>query len=88
MQDPIAGLIIDLVAGRGELTDAAWERIEPLLPRVDGRGRPRRDHRQVEQNTAAGDLANVNNTPHYRQYLRSTPPDAMGLSIQITSQPG
>ncbi|MGP3637925.1 IS5 family transposase [Streptomyces sp. 24-1644] len=35
------------MAGRGELTDAAWERIEPLLPRVDGRGRPWRDHRQV-----------------------------------------
>ncbi|WP_327110879.1 IS5 family transposase [Streptomyces sp. NBC_01341] len=35
------------MAGRGELTDAAWERIEPLLPQVDGRGRPWRDHRQV-----------------------------------------
>ncbi|MFD7070574.1 IS5 family transposase [Streptomyces sp. NPDC059913] len=35
------------MAGRGELTDTAWERIEPLLPRVDGRGRPWRDHRQV-----------------------------------------
>ncbi|MEV0889700.1 IS5 family transposase [Streptomyces microflavus] len=46
-QDSIAGLIIDLVAGRGELTDAAWGRIEPLLPQVDGRGRPWRDHRQV-----------------------------------------
>jgi TetR/AcrR family transcriptional regulator, cholesterol catabolism regulator len=31
----------------GELTDAAWERIEPLLPRADGRGRRWRDHRQV-----------------------------------------
>ncbi|MFD3918723.1 IS5 family transposase [Streptomyces sp. NPDC058595] len=40
-------MIIDLVAGRGELTEAAWERIEPLLPRADGRGRPWRDHRQV-----------------------------------------
>lgn len=40
-------LIIDLVVGRGELTDAAWERIAPLLPGVDGRGRPWRDHRQV-----------------------------------------
>lgn len=40
-------LTIDLEAGRGELTDAARERIEPLLPRVDGRGRPWRDHRQV-----------------------------------------
>ncbi|MFI5923024.1 IS5 family transposase [Streptomyces anulatus] len=35
------------MAGRGELTDAAWRRIEPLLPQVDGRGRPWRDHRQV-----------------------------------------
>ncbi|MFF5639844.1 IS5 family transposase [Streptomyces sp. NPDC012825] len=33
--------------GRGELTDAAWERIAPLLPGTDGRGRPWRDHRQV-----------------------------------------
>ncbi|WYB33149.1 IS5 family transposase [Streptomyces sp. SM1P] len=35
------------MAGRGELTDAAWGRIEPLLPQVDGRGRLWRDHRQV-----------------------------------------
>ncbi|MYT66809.1 MULTISPECIES: IS5 family transposase, partial [unclassified Streptomyces] len=35
------------MVGRGELTDAAWERIEPLLPGIDGRGRPWRDHRQV-----------------------------------------
>ncbi|WP_327368545.1 IS5 family transposase [Streptomyces sp. NBC_01217] len=35
------------MAGRGELTDAAWEQIRPLLPAVDGRGRPWRDHRQV-----------------------------------------
>ncbi|MEU8957970.1 IS5 family transposase [Streptomyces sp. NPDC048518] len=35
------------MAGRGELTDAAWEQIEPLMPRVGGRGRPWRDHRQV-----------------------------------------
>ncbi|MEU0404810.1 IS5 family transposase [Streptomyces sp. NPDC006197] len=35
------------MVGRGELTDAAWERITPLLPGVDGRGRPWRDHRQV-----------------------------------------
>ncbi|GAA1042254.1 hypothetical protein GCM10009566_43090 [Streptomyces murinus] len=40
-------LMIDLVVGRGELTDAAWARIAPLLPGVDGRGRPWRDHRQV-----------------------------------------
>ncbi|MFH9956058.1 IS5 family transposase [Streptomyces roseolus] len=33
--------------GRGELTDAAWARIEPLLPKHDGAGRPWRDHRQV-----------------------------------------
>ncbi|MFI8192791.1 transposase, partial [Streptomyces sp. NPDC085946] len=26
------------MVGRGELTDAAWERIAPLLPGVDGRG--------------------------------------------------
>ncbi|WP_345943373.1 IS5 family transposase [Streptomyces sp. SID8352] len=35
------------MVGRGELTDAAWERIAPLLPGVDGRGRPWREHRQV-----------------------------------------
>ncbi|MCF3124022.1 IS5 family transposase [Streptomyces arenae] len=35
------------MAGRGELTDAAWARVEPLLPHVDGRGCPWRDHRQV-----------------------------------------
>ncbi|MDG9700909.1 IS5 family transposase [Streptomyces sp. DH37] len=35
------------MVGRGELTDAAWERIAPLLPGADGRGRPWRDHRQV-----------------------------------------
>lgn len=39
--------MIDLVVGRGEPTDAAWARIAPLLPGVDGRGRPWRDHRQV-----------------------------------------
>lgn len=38
---------IDFVAGRGELTDAAWERIEPLLPQADGRGRPWRDPPQL-----------------------------------------
>ncbi len=32
---------------RGELTDKAWARIEPLLPVTDGRGRPWRDHREV-----------------------------------------
>jgi transposase len=35
------------VVRRGELTDAAWARIEPLLPRAQGRGRRWRDHRQV-----------------------------------------
>ncbi|MET9369881.1 IS5 family transposase [Streptomyces griseoflavus] len=35
------------MSGRGELRDAAWGRIEPLLPKADGRGRPWRDHRQV-----------------------------------------
>jgi transposase len=33
--------------GRGELTDTAWARIEPLLPARGGRGRQWRDHRQV-----------------------------------------
>lgn len=42
-----ACLVIDLVEGRGELTDAAWEQLEPLLPKVDGSGRPWCDHRQV-----------------------------------------
>ncbi|MFJ7912964.1 IS5 family transposase [Kitasatospora sp. NPDC096204] len=35
------------MAGRGEITDVAWARIEPLLPQRDGAGRPWRDHRQV-----------------------------------------
>jgi transposase len=35
------------MVGRGELTDAAWARIEPLLPSRGGRGRQWRDHRQV-----------------------------------------
>lgn len=34
-----------------DLTDSQWQMIEPLLPhpprRADGRGRPRRDDRQV-----------------------------------------
>ena len=33
--------------GRGEVTDKAWARIEPLLPPMSGRGRRWRDHRQV-----------------------------------------
>ncbi|MGH3389003.1 MAG: transposase [Actinomadura sp.] len=32
---------------RGELTDRAWARLEPLLPAADGRGRRWRNHRQV-----------------------------------------
>src|SRR4051794_29972729 len=39
--------MMHVVVGRGELTDTAWERIEPLLPRAHGCGRPWRDHRQV-----------------------------------------
>ncbi|MFI0481982.1 transposase, partial [Actinomadura sp. 9N215] len=35
------------VVRRGELTDAAWAQIEPLLPRDAGPGRRWRDHRQV-----------------------------------------
>jgi transposase len=36
------------VVGRGELTDRAWARIEPLLPAQSGRrGGQWRDHRQV-----------------------------------------
>ena len=30
-----------------ELSEAAWARIEPLMPQAEGRSRPRRDHRQV-----------------------------------------
>ncbi|WP_344860924.1 transposase, partial [Planomonospora alba] len=32
---------------RGEPADKAWQRIEPLLPATDGRGRPWRNHREV-----------------------------------------
>lgn len=35
------------MVGGGELTDAAWARIEPLLPVTGGRGGWWRDHRQV-----------------------------------------
>jgi transposase len=35
------------MVGRGELTDTAWSRIEPLLPRPRQRGGRWRDHRQV-----------------------------------------
>jgi transposase len=37
--------VVGLV-GRGELTDAAWARIEPVLP-AGGRGGQWRDHREV-----------------------------------------
>lgn len=37
----------DRAVGRGELPDAAWGRLECLVPKADGRGRPWRDHRQV-----------------------------------------
>lgn len=42
-----AAVLANVPVRRGELTDAAWARIEPLLPRADGRGRRWRDHRQV-----------------------------------------
>jgi transposase len=35
------------VVGRGELTEKAWARIEPLLPSIESGGRRWRDHRQV-----------------------------------------
>src|SRR4051812_33673701 len=35
------------MVGRHELTDAAWARIEPLLPKTGQRGGRWRDHRQV-----------------------------------------
>jgi transposase len=35
------------VVGRGEVTDKAWARIDPLLPKGSGPGRRWRDHRQV-----------------------------------------
>lgn len=37
----------DHATGRGELTDAAWEALKPLLPATDGPGRPWRDHQQA-----------------------------------------
>jgi transposase len=33
--------------GRGELTDAAWAVLEPLLPGPGGRGKPWAEHRRV-----------------------------------------
>ena len=41
-----AGLI-GVSMGRGDLTDAEWERLRPLLPFGNGRCGRRRDHRQV-----------------------------------------
>ena len=35
------------VARRGELTDEAWGRIEPLLPKNGRRGKQWKDHREV-----------------------------------------
>jgi transposase len=35
------------MVGRGELTDAAWEQLEPVLPANGRRGRPWTDHRRV-----------------------------------------
>jgi transposase len=35
------------VRRKQELSDAQWERIAPLMPQVNGRSRPFRDHRQV-----------------------------------------
>ncbi|KAB2339215.1 transposase [Actinomadura rudentiformis] len=35
----------------GELTEPAWVRLESLLPQMDGRGRPWRDHSQVINGT-------------------------------------
>lgn len=37
----------DPAVRRGELTETAWERMALSLPRVDRRGRPWRNHRQV-----------------------------------------
>jgi transposase len=35
------------MAERGELTDTAWQRVEPLLPKNGRRGKQWKDHRQV-----------------------------------------
>lgn len=35
------------MARAAELSETAWARIEPLMPRAVGRSRPWRDHRQV-----------------------------------------
>jgi transposase len=41
----IAGVWV--VTRSAELSEAAWARIEPLMPQAEGRTRPWRDHRQV-----------------------------------------
>jgi hypothetical protein len=35
------------MVGRGELTDKAWEWIEPLLPKNGRRGKQWKDHRRI-----------------------------------------
>lgn len=40
-------VVLVVGVGRGELTDAAWAQIEPLLPAGRCRGGQWRDHRQV-----------------------------------------
>lgn len=35
------------MGGRGELTDAAWAELAPLLPHGGGRGKPWADHRRI-----------------------------------------
>jgi len=35
------------MSGRYDLTDEQWARLEPLLPRSEGRGRPWHDHRRM-----------------------------------------
>ncbi|MFB6775809.1 hypothetical protein, partial [Streptomyces sp. NPDC056337] len=43
--------------------------------------RHRRDLHLPEQNTAAADFVGGSGTPHSRQYLRTTPPEAITASI-------
>jgi transposase len=37
----------DVMVGRGEITDKAWEQIAPLLPENGGRGGQWQDHRRL-----------------------------------------